>query len=83
MTTYTVRIEADKKFPVLLSNGNRVDGGEVDENRHYTIWEDPFPKPCYLFALVAGDLNHIHDTYTTASGNEVDLYIYVRPGDEG
>ncbi len=83
MTTYTVRIEADKKFPVLLSNGNRVDGGEVGDDRHFTIWEDPYPKPCYLFALVAGDLNHIHDTYTTASGNEVDLYIYVRPGDEG
>lgn len=83
MTTYTVRIEADKSFPVLLSNGNRVDGGEVGDDRHFTVWEDPHPKPCYLFALVAGDLTHIHDTFTTASGNEVDLYIYVRPGDEG
>lgn len=83
MTIFTVRVEADKKFPVLLSNGNRVDGGEVGDNRHFTVWKDPYPKPCYLFALVAGDLNHIHDTYTTASGNEVDLYIYVRPGDEG
>ncbi len=82
LTTYTVRIEADKKHPVLLSNGNRVDGGEVDENRHFTIWEDPYPKPCYLFALVAGDLVHVHDTFTTASGNDVDLYIYVREGDE-
>ena len=82
LTTYTVRIEADKKYPVLLSNGNRVDGGELGENRHFTIWEDPYTKPCYLFALVAGDLTHIHDTFTTASGREVDLYIYVRAGDE-
>jgi len=73
---------ADKKCPVLLSNGNRIDGGEVDENRHFTIWEDPHPKPCYLFALVAGDLTHIHDTFMTASGREVDLYIYVKDGDE-
>ncbi len=82
LSIYTVRIEADKQYPVLLSNGNRIDGGEVDENRHFTIWEDPYPKPCYLFALVAGDLTHIHDTFTTKSGREVDLYIYVRPGDE-
>ncbi|MGN7438514.1 MAG: aminopeptidase N [Alcanivorax sp.] len=82
LTTFTVRIEADKKYPVLLSNGNRIEGGEVDSDRHFTIWEDPFPKPCYLFALVAGDLNHIHDTYITGSGREVDLYIYVREGDE-
>ncbi|MBX2833478.1 MAG: aminopeptidase N [Micavibrio sp.] len=83
LTVFTVRIEADKeKFPVLLSNGNRVNGDAVGDNRHFTIWEDPFPKPCYLFALVAGDLNHIHDTFTTKSDREVDLYIYVRPGDE-
>lgn len=83
LSVFTVRIEADKTYPVLLSNGNRVDGGEVGENRHFTIWEDPYPKPCYLFALVAGDLTHIHDTFTTKSGQEVDLYIYVRHGDEG
>lgn len=82
LTTYTVRIESDKKYPILLSNGNRIDGGEISDSRHFTIWEDPFPKPCYLFALVAGDLTHIHDTFTTTSGREVDLYIYVRPGDE-
>ncbi len=82
MTTFTTRIEADKKFPVLLGNGNRVDGGELENGRHYTIWEDPWPKPCYLFALVAGDLTHIHDTYKTASDRLVDLYIFVRPGDE-
>ncbi len=82
LTTFTVRVEADKAYPVLLSNGNRIDGGEVGDNRHFTVWDDPHPKPCYLFALVAGDLTHIHDTFTTASGQEVDLYIYVRAGDE-
>jgi len=82
LTVFNVRIEADKKYPVLLSNGNRTDGGEVGEDRHFTIWEDPYPKPCYLFALVAGDLNHIHDGYISASGRDVDLYIYVREGDE-
>ncbi len=83
LTTYTVRIEADKEAcPVLLSNGNKTDEGELNNGRHYTMWHDPFPKPCYLFALVAGKLTHIHDTLTTKSGKNVDLYIYVRPGDE-
>lgn len=82
LTTYTVRIEADKKYPVLLSNGNIVETGEAQHGRHYAIWHDPHPKPCYLFALVAGDLTHIHDTFTTKSGRNVDLYIYVRQGDE-
>lgn len=83
MTTYTVRVEADKKFPILLSNGNKTEDGKAGSARHYSIWHDPHPKPCYLFALVAGDLEHIHDTYTTKSGRKVDLYIYVRKGDEG
>ncbi len=82
MTKYTVRVEADKKYPVLLSNGNKIEDGDLADNRHFTIWQDPYPKPCYLFALVAGDLTHIYDTYTTKSGREVDLYIYVRHGDE-
>ena len=82
MTTFTTRIEADKKFPVLLGNGNRIDGGELEGGRHYTVWDDPWPKPCYLFALVAGDLTHVHDTYTTSEDRLVDLYIFVRPGDE-
>ncbi|MGB0719134.1 MAG: aminopeptidase N [Bdellovibrionales bacterium] len=82
LTVFTVRVEADAAYPVLLSNGNKADSGTLDNGRHYTLWHDPFPKPCYLFALVAGDLNHIYDTYTTASGRTVDLYIYVRPGDE-
>lgn len=83
MTVYTVRVEADKDaYPVLLSNGNKTDEGDAKNGRHFTVWHDPHPKPCYLFALVAGKLNHIHDTYTTTSGRKVDLYIYVRPGDE-
>ncbi|MGB4057159.1 MAG: aminopeptidase N [Alphaproteobacteria bacterium] len=83
LTTFTVHIEADKaKFPVLLSNGNLVEQ-KSEGARHSATWHDPFPKPCYLFALVAGNLAHIHDTYTTKSGRNVDLYIYVRHGDEG
>lgn len=83
MTTFTVRVEADmKNCPVLLSNGNKTDQGTMDGGRHFTVWNDPTPKPCYLFALVAGDLEHVHDTFTTRSGNKVDLYIYVRKGDE-
>lgn len=82
LTIFTVRVEADKSLPVLLSNGNKVEDGDAGDGRHFVKWHDPFPKPCYLFALVAGDLNHIHDTFTTKSGREVDLYIYVRPGDE-
>lgn len=83
LSTFSVRIEADKeKYPILLSNGERVDGDELDNQNHYVIFNDETPKPCYLFALVAGDLVHLHDTFTTMSGNEVDLYIYVREGDE-
>jgi aminopeptidase N len=81
MSTYTVRIEADTaKYPVLLSNGNLVDSGSSGE-RHWTQWNDPFPKPAYLFALVAGELSHIADRFTTCSGREVDLRIYVEPKD--
>jgi aminopeptidase N len=68
LSTYTVRLEAEKAaFPLLLSNGNMVESGDVaGTTRHWAIWEDPFPKPSYLFALVAGDLGSIHDTFTTA-----------------
>lgn len=84
MATFKVTVEADQKTcPVLLSNGNLVNEGEGKDNRHFTVWEDPTPKPCYLFALVAGDLVHIQDKFTTMSGQDVDLYIYVREGDEG
>ena len=83
LTKFTTRIEASKEhYPVLLSNGNRLDHGDVEHGRHYAIWHDPFPKPCYLFALVAGDLTHIEDEFVTKSGRKVELYIYVRPGDE-
>ncbi len=84
LTVFDVRVEADEKdCPVLLSNGNKVGAGKLENGRHFTAWHDPFPKPCYLFALVAGDLKHIQGTFTTMSGRKVDLYIYVRPGDEG
>jgi len=82
LTIFTVRVEASTDYPVLLSNGNKVDEGALDGDRHYVEWHDPFLKPCYLFALVAGDLTHVHDTFTNASGKQIDLYIYVRPGDE-
>src|SRR3989338_2124189 len=83
MTVFTTRVEADKKlFPVLLSNGNLVGEGDVDGGRHFAEWNDPFPKPCYLFALVAGDLKYIQDEFTTMTGRKVDLRIYARDGDQ-
>ena len=84
MTTFRVRIAADAaSSPVLLSNGNLVESGALDDGRHFAVWEDPFPKPSYLFALVAGDLGHIEDRFTTMSGREVTLKIYTDPGNEG
>lgn len=84
MTIFTTQIEADKKIcPVLLSNGNLTKEGELPDGSHYTVWHDPFPKPCYLFALVAGDLVYIQDHFRTMTGRNVDLRIYVRSGDEG
>lgn len=82
LSVFTVRVEADEKYPILLSNGNKASEGQLDDGRHFVQWHDPFPKPCYLFALVAGDLTQVSDKFTTASGKDVDLYIYVRPGDE-
>ncbi|WP_457676015.1 aminopeptidase N [Thiolapillus sp.] len=80
MARFKVRIEADRqKYPVLLSNGNPLESGELPEGRHYAEWEDPHPKPSYLFALVAGDLKYIEDSFTTASGRPVRLRIYVEP----
>jgi aminopeptidase N len=82
LSKYRVRMEGDAKaFPVLLSNGNRVAHGEAANGRHWAEWEDPFPKPSYLFALVAGDLKPNHDTFTTMSGRKVDLFIWVREAD--
>ncbi|MDR5171181.1 aminopeptidase N [Methylobacillus flagellatus] len=84
LSIFSVRIEADKAhYPVLLSNGNLVAAGDLEQGRHFTEWHDPFPKPCYLFALVAGDLVRVADTFQTRSGRDVDLHIYVRQGDEG
>ncbi|MCA0422129.1 MAG: aminopeptidase N [Proteobacteria bacterium] len=82
MSVYRVTIEADRdEAPVLLSNGNPGEFGTMpDSNRHFVVWEDPFPKPCYLFALVGGDLDAISDTYTTGSGQAVDLNIFVEKG---
>lgn len=84
MGTWRVRIEADAKTcPVLLSNGNLIKEGKAAKGRHFTLWDDPTPKPAHLFALVAGDLKHIQDEFVTMSGRKVDLRIYVREGDEG
>jgi len=78
MTTYRVTLEADKtEFPVLLSNGNCVERTDLPEGRHRLCWNDPFPKPSYLFAMVAGDLSLVEDRFTTRSGRDVTLRIYV------
>jgi aminopeptidase N len=82
MAPMTVRIAADKaQYPVLLSNGNPVEAGDLPDGRHYAVWDDPFPKSSYLFALVAGNLSHISDSFITASGRTVTLGIYAAPGD--
>ena len=82
LSKYRVRMEADARtFPVLLSNGNRIAHGEAADGRHWSEWEDPFPKPCYLFALVAGDLKANRDSFATMSGRQVDLSIWVREAD--
>ncbi len=83
MAVYSTRIEADKtEAPVLLSNGNLVESGELPGHRHFALWRDPHPKPSYLFALVGGDLAHIEDKFTTMSGREVVLRIFVEHGKE-
>ena len=84
MAVYTTRIEAEKaEAPVLLSNGNPVEAGDVaDTTRHFAVWHDPFPKPSYLFALVGGALAHVEDTFFTKSARPVTLRIYVEPGKE-
>ncbi len=83
MARYTTTIFADRdKYPVLLSNGNLAETGEAGDGRHWARWDDPWPKPSYLFALVAGDLVAYRDSFTTRSGRAVPLEIYVRHGDE-
>ncbi|MDT8344969.1 MAG: aminopeptidase N, partial [Thermohalobaculum sp.] len=84
MAPFSVRIEAERAAcPVLLSNGNPAAAGDLPGGRHFAEWDDPHPKPAYLFALVAGDLVAHADGFTTASGRAVDLRVWVRPGDEG
>lgn len=78
LAKFTTRIEGDvSSCPVLLSNGNKIEDGELADGRHFAVWEDPFPKPSYLFALVAGDLKYIEDQFVTRSGREICLRIYV------
>jgi len=81
MSRYTVTLHADKAvLPQLLSNGNPVGSGDEAGGRHWARWQDPHPKPCYLFAMVAANLDVLHDTYRTTSGREVNLAIYVEQG---
>ena len=83
MAVYTTRLEADAaRFPVLLSNGNLIETGDVGEGRHFAVWNDPFPKPSYLFAAVAGDLACVSDSFRTMSGRDVALRVYVEHGNE-
>ncbi len=83
LSKYKVRIEANKEeYPVLLSNGNLMQANDLDNKRHEVIWEDPYPKPSYLFALVAGKLNCIKDSFNTKSNKKVEINIYVEKGDE-
>ncbi|STZ76561.1 aminopeptidase N [Bergeriella denitrificans] len=83
MSKFTTTITADKKrYPVLLSNGNKIDGGNLSDGRHWVKWVDPFAKPSYLFALVAGDLAVTKDTFTTQSGREVAVEFYTTEADK-
>jgi aminopeptidase N len=82
MARFTTTLVGDKdRYPVLLSNGNKIAEGELPDNRHWVTWEDPFNKPCYLFALVAGQLECIEDSFTTLSGRSVSLRIFVEKQD--
>ena len=80
MSVFTTRIEADISYKNLLSNGNLIASGKIGHERHFAVWNDPFPKPSYLFALVAGDLEKVEDIFITASGRRVKLNIYVEHG---
>ncbi|WP_417334813.1 aminopeptidase N [Halobacteriovorax marinus] len=83
MAVYTTKVIADKaKYPVLLSNGNPIDSGDLEGGKHFVEWLDPFVKPSYLYALVAGDLGLVQDEFTTMSGRKIDLRIYVDKGNE-
>ncbi|MEP4889576.1 MAG: aminopeptidase N [Aliiglaciecola sp.] len=81
LAEYTVTIYADQKaYPYLLSNGNKIDSGKLEDGRHWVKWHDPFKKPCYLFALVAGDFDLLEDHYKTTSGRKVLLQLFVDKG---
>src|SRR5262249_2248192 len=84
LSVYTVRLEAEaSEAPLLLSNGNRIASGKIDgTSRHFAVWQDPYPKPCYLFALVRGDLGSIFGEFMTRSGRKVKLGIHVEHGKE-
>ncbi|EQC44068.1 membrane alanyl aminopeptidase [Bacteriovorax sp. BSW11_IV] len=83
LSKFTTKMIADKKeYPVLLSNGNPIESGDLADGKHFAVWEDPFYKPCYLYALVAGDLALVQDSYTTGSGRKIDLRIYIDKGNE-
>lgn len=82
LSSFTTRIEAElARYPVLLSNGNLTDSGMLADGRHFATWHDPFRKPCYLFALVAGDLKAVEDRFTTCSGRVITLQIFVEEKD--
>lgn len=83
MSVFTTKIIADKNnYPILLSNGNLLEEGDLEGGKHFAVWNDPFPKPCYLYALVAGDLGMIQDSFKTMSGRDIDLRIYCDKGNE-
>jgi aminopeptidase N len=83
LAVFKVKMTANKaEAPVLLANGNLVESGDLSDGRHFAVWEDPHPKPAYLFAMVAGDLGSIHDSFTTASGRQVALGVYCDHGKE-
>ncbi|MCO4794128.1 MAG: aminopeptidase N, partial [Bacteriovoracaceae bacterium] len=83
MAKFKTKVIGDKNScPILLSNGNPVGSGDLEDGRHWMEWEDPFPKPAYLYALVAGDLGEVRDTFTTMTGREIDLRIYCDKGNE-
>lgn len=82
MSKYTTKVIADKKYPTLLSNGNKKKCGEAENNRHFCVWEDPFAKPSYLFALVAGDLGNITESFMTMNKRKIELNIYCDKGNE-
>lgn len=83
LSCFTTKVIGDReKYPLLLSNGNPIERGELADGQHYVVWEDPFPKPCYLFALVAGDLGKVEGSFTTMSGRNIQCEVYVDKGNE-